>query len=313
MVALSQLTLAQLPWLQGAVQGFISQLSRAQLSHAQLIGVDSGYGGHTLAKFMAETALCLSPLAAGPCGHCKACQLYQAGNHPDFYLVEADGNQIKIDQIRELCRKLTATAQQGGRRVAVILNCERLNIAAANALLKTLEEPGKDTLLLLQSDTPGRLMATIASRCQQVSFSPPSKEQLRQWLSATFNVSDDLTWCLPVVGGPLPLADSLHNGQYQQLLTLRKDWAQSLSTGHLCASLLTISEQQIADALKVLYILLRQYLLQGKYTDAFIKAEIVALAAKIMQTCHSLTLMPSVNYLALCQGIVTEYTQLVTK
>jgi DNA polymerase III subunit delta' len=306
-------TLAQLPWLSPAREGFMAQLHSGRLSHAQLVGIDEGHGGLLLAQFFAKVALCLQPGVDGACGLCKACQLFAAGNHPDYYQVQADGNQIKIDQIRELCRQLTATAQQGGRRVALIAHSERLNTAAANALLKTLEEPGKDTLLLLQSDTPARLMATIASRCQRVTFTPPSRQVLGEWLVRECQMYHDASWCLPVVGGPIRLAGSLANGQYEQLLRLRKDWAQSLSCGHLCASLLTVGEQQITDALKVLYVILRQHLLLEKYSDALTKAKLVGLAAKIMDLCHDLTLMPNINYLALCQSLVLEYSSLVSK
>jgi len=116
----------------------------------------------------------------------------------------------------------------------------------------------------------------------------------------------------------LKLAESLHSdgtqpSRYQALLRFRKDWAQSLSSGHLCASLLTISEQQIIDALKVLYLLLRQVLLKYGDQDAFVQAQIGNLAAKIMGMCHSLSAMPSVNYLGLCQSYVLEYKEITNK
>lgn len=305
--------ITQLSWLIPACGAFVSQLGTGKAHHAQLIGINEGYGGHLLAQFMAAAALCQSPLDTEACGQCKACLLHSAGNHPDFYALKADGNQIKVDQVRDLCRQLTSTAQQGGRRVAVIYHCERLNSAAANALLKTLEEPGKDTLLILQSDTPSRLMATISSRCQRVSVKFPTREDVRLWLQHVLQIADDITWCLPVVGGPLHLAESLQNGHYQQLLGYRKDWAQSLSCGHLCASLINIGEEQIADALKVLYLLIRQQLVQGRYQEPLIVANVAEFAGKVMQQCHRLSLMPNVNYLALCQSLILEYTQRVNK
>ncbi|MCA1896606.1 MAG: DNA polymerase III subunit delta', partial [Shewanella putrefaciens] len=123
---------------------------------------------------------------------------------------------------------------------------------------------------------------------------------------------------LSVVGGPLKLAESLltdgtQSSRYQSLLQFRKDWAQSLSSGHLCASLLTVNEQQIIDALKVLYLLLRQILLKNSHQDAFIQAQVGNLAAKIMGMCHSLSTMPTVNYLGLCQSYVLEYREITKK
>lgn len=318
MVANNGFDVLTLPWLDMPRQAFLTQLQSHQIPHAQLVGIDSAYGGELLSVFMARAAMCLQPKAVGACGLCKSCQLFDAGNHPDFYQIEADGNQIKVDQIRELCTRLTATAQQSGRRVALIHHSERLNSAAANALLKTLEEPGKETLLILQSDTPARLMATISSRCQRLPFAAPSKALIKNWLMQQCQIQEDVTWCLSVVGGPLTLANSLvaegtQPSRYQVLLQFRKDWAQSLSSGHLCASLLTISELQIIDALKVLYLLLRQILLKNSHQDAFIQAQIGNLAAKIMGMCHNLSTMPTVNYLGLCQSYVLEYKEITNK
>ncbi|NMH64207.1 DNA polymerase III subunit delta' [Shewanella salipaludis] len=306
-------SLAKLPWLAAATERFIDSLRRNRLSHAQLIGIDSALGGQLLALSMAQAALCQQPTAQGSCGFCKACQLFEAGSHPDFYRVEADGNQIKVDQIRELCHKLSSTAQQGGRRVALLFNCERLNLAAANALLKTLEEPGQNTLLLLQSDTPGRLLPTISSRCQRISFTAPSRADIGHWLTNLYGMQEDVTWCLPVVGGPLALAASLQSGHYQALLALRKDWAGSLSSGHLNASLLEVGEGQIFDALKVLYLVLRQYLLRETQADALERQRVAALAAEVMDQCHSLQTMPNVNYLGLFQRFVLEYKKITTR
>lgn len=318
MVAESGFTAEQLPWLEGPRQAFLAQLMRQKIPHAQLVGIDAAFGGELFSVFMARAALCLAPNSAGACGFCKSCQLFAAGNHPDFYQIEADGHQIKVDQIRELCVRLTATAQQSGRRVAIIHHSERLNSASANALLKTLEEPGKDTLLILQSDTPARLMATISSRCQRIPFVVPNKTQIKSWLAQHCHIQEDVTWCLSVVGGPLKLAESLltdgtQSSRYQSLLQFRKDWGQSLSSGHLCASLLTVNEQQIIDALKVLYLLLRQVLLKNSHQDAFIQAQIGNLAAKVMGMCHSLSTMPTVNYLGLCQSYVLEYREITKK
>ncbi|MEC4724854.1 DNA polymerase III subunit delta' [Shewanella sp. D64] len=299
-----------IPWLKPIVKDFCVQLQSQHVGHAYLIGVHIGYGGESLTLAMAKAALCQALTIEGACGFCKGCQLIEANNHPDFYHVVADGNQIKVDQIRELCQKLTSTSQQGGRRVVVISQCEKLNLAAANALLKTLEEPGKETLLLLQSNTPSRLMATINSRCQRVHFQSPSTDEIKTWLGQSLEVSSDVTWCLPVMGGPLELASALQDQRYEHLLQLRKDWTQSLSSGHLCANLININEKQVSDAIKVLYLILRQKLVKQTQLDALLRVKVSALAAKIMNTYHKLSVMPNVNSLALFQGFILEYKTL---
>ncbi|MCL1037530.1 DNA polymerase III subunit delta' [Shewanella submarina] len=300
---------AHLPWCNPAFDRTAMQICKDTLGHALLLGVDVAQGGELLAQDIAATSLCLNPTPAGACGHCKSCHLVQAGNHPDLYEVRADGNQIKIDQIRELCIKLTATAQQGGRRVAIIYACERMNQASANALLKTLEEPGKDTLLLLQSQTPGRLLPTIASRCQKLAFVAPDKDTVQSWLQQQHGVTQDMTWVLPLAGGPLTLADSLGNGDYERWLQYRKDWRASLISGHLTGSLLDIKEDHIIESLKVLYLVLRSRMIQPGKLDAFALSRIAQLADSVMRHCHHLETMASVNYLALCQKFVLEYKE----
>ncbi|AQS36553.1 DNA polymerase III, delta prime subunit [Shewanella psychrophila] len=297
-------------WLGAPVSDFSQQITSGLLGHAYLVGVHKGYGGEELTLALAKAALCQSPSELGACGFCKACQLLDGNTHPDLYRIIADGNQIKVDQIRELCQKLTMTSQQGGRRVAVIYHSEKLNQASANALLKTLEEPGKETLLLLQSDTPARLMATIKSRCLRVHFETPSMEEIKVWLSKESDSATDVTWCLPVMGGPLELALALESERYKQLLQFRKDWAQSLSSGHLCASLISVNEKQASDALKVLYLILRQKLVRQTDLDALLRVKITEFGMKVMDTYHKLSVMPNVNYLALFNGFILEYNKL---
>ncbi|QFU22459.1 DNA polymerase III subunit delta' [Shewanella eurypsychrophilus] len=298
------------PWLVKPISEFSQQARAGLLGHAYLVGVHSGYGGELLALGMAKSAICQTSTEQGACGFCKACQLMEANTHPDFYHIIADGNQIKVDQVRQLCQKLTSTSQQGGRRIAVISQCEKLNQASANALLKTLEEPGKDTLLILQSDTPARLMATIKSRCQLVHFQMPSMTEIRSLLATDVNSGADVTWCLPVMGGPIELASALESGRYEQLLQFRKDWAQSLSSGHLCASLINVNEKQVSDALKVLYLILRQKLIKQTDLDALLRVRVTEFGMKVMDTYHKLSVMPNVNYLALFNSFVLEYNRL---
>ncbi|MFT5788546.1 MAG: DNA polymerase-3 subunit delta' [Shewanella sp.] len=300
-----------LPWLQDASDAFHAQLNRQQVAHAYLIGLDAGYGGEVLALGLAKAALCSQVGGTEACGFCKACQLIEAGSHPDFYKIEADGAQIKVDQIRALCQKLTTTAQQGGRRIAVILNCERLNQASANALLKTLEEPGKDTILFLQANSPSRLMATISSRCQRIQVRLPSRLNVKSWLNDELKVSADYSWCLPVVGGPLAIVSAIETGRYQSLLDFRKGWIQSLSSAQLCASLQNVNEKQVSDAVKVLYLVLHRKLVKDLTMDPLIRSSLVKFAAKIMQQETRLSVMPTVNSLGLFEGIIIEYVKLL--
>lgn len=303
--------ISHLPWLHQTFNQVTMDILHGTLGHGLLLGIERGYGGEILAQLLAATALCQHPTPAGACGHCKSCQLFSAANHPDFYLVQADGNQIKVDQIRSLCTKLSATAQQGGRRVAVIQSCEKMNQAAANALLKTLEEPGRDTLLLLQTDTPNRLLATISSRCQRLSFVSPQIQELKKWFNEHYGIEEDITWALPVLGGPIALAEAWQNGHYQDLKHFKEAWQKSLQSGNLNSNLLNLTEVQIINALKILYLVLKQSIEQRDQLSPFYISKIFNLAARVMNDCHELSVMPNVNYTGLCQDYVNSYKSII--
>ncbi|TCN83658.1 DNA polymerase III subunit delta' [Shewanella fodinae] len=299
-----------LPWLHEAKQQFAAQRRQGMLPHAMLLPLAEADGGVALGQYMAALALCNAPLADEPCGHCKSCQLVNAGNHPDFHLLQADGNQIKVEQVRGLCQSLMNTAQQGGFRVALILRCERMTVAAANALLKTLEEPGAATLLVLQSDRPAALLPTVVSRCQQVKVARPSAVQLNQWLHSQYpQLNEDLAWCLPIAGGALQLAQYVADGYAAELKKLKTAWQKSLESGHLSQKLSNLSAEQLFDALKLLYQVLQDEMHAG-LLDPLQQSQVAQLAARVMKDNQQLTLMSNVNYLALCQSYVLEYKRL---
>jgi DNA polymerase-3 subunit delta' len=157
-----------------------------RLPHALLIHAAPGVGGEWLATWAAQLALCTESRGA-PCGECGACRRTAAGQHPDLISVglPEDSQQIRIEQVRELSAELALTSHQGGYRVAIISPADSLNRFAANALLKTLEEPPPRTLLALVAAQPSRLPATIVSRCQRIRIRQPSRAQSVAWLTAT--------------------------------------------------------------------------------------------------------------------------------
>lgn len=158
-----------LPWHAAAWRRIAAVAERGQIAHALLIHGEGGLHKLQLGRQIGQGLLCESPMAAMPCGKCRGCLLYLSGNHPDWIEVHpVDSAVIKIDQIRELSSRLSMRPQIARRQVALVWPAEQMNLAAANALLKTLEEPSADTHLLLLADRIGRLPATIRSRCQRL-------------------------------------------------------------------------------------------------------------------------------------------------
>jgi DNA polymerase-3 subunit delta' len=171
------------PWQQALWQQFTGRTDHA---HAYLLHGPKGIGKRALAERLMALLLCQRPLPASACGECKACHLLAAGTHPDNFVLEPEeaDKAIKVDQVRELVGFVVQTAQLGGRKVVLIEPVEAMNINAANALLKSLEEPSGNTVLLLVTHQPSRLLPTLKSRCVQQACPLPGREQSLAWLTA---------------------------------------------------------------------------------------------------------------------------------
>lgn len=165
------------------------QLTQAFLNgrghHALLFKTESGLGTEALIRQFAHWLFCQEKQGDSPCGQCKTCALWQSGNHPDYHrIAPIEGKDIGIDQIRDLTLKLQQFAQQGGNAVVHLASAERLTESAANALLKTLEEPNAQVYFLLEAPLQAPMLATIQSRCQTWLLHAPSREQAFDWLHA---------------------------------------------------------------------------------------------------------------------------------
>jgi DNA polymerase-3 subunit delta' len=172
------------PWTQGEREHLKAAWHAEHLPHALLIQEAPGAGGEWLALWAAQLVLCTQGPAA-PCGECLACRRVAARAHPDLLMVvpEESGRQLRIEQVRELGAELALTSHAGGYKVAILSPADALNRFAANALLKTLEEPQPRTLLVLVVTQPSRLPATILSRCQRLKLPAPTRAQALAWLN----------------------------------------------------------------------------------------------------------------------------------
>ncbi len=199
---------ALLPWHQALWYKVAQSRSEGRLHHALLIAGMRGMGKIQLARNLAHSLFCHSPDAGSfPCGTCRGCRLFQAGNHPDLRTVEPDSEsksgEIKIEAIRNLAQKGSLSAHSGGYKVVIVAPAECMNGPAANSLLKTLEEPTGSTQIVLVTAHPGRLLPTIRSRCQQLHLIPPPESEALAWLREQTGVEDPLLALRLANGAPL--------------------------------------------------------------------------------------------------------------
>jgi len=180
----------QLPVWQKLYSNHFSTAKSDHFPHALLLAGIAGIGKKQLAFYLAKGLLCQSPKnnhqsgQMEPCHLCRSCQLYDLANHPDFYHITTpdDKKVIPVDAIRELIQWSVLTSQMGGKKIIIIEPAEAMNANASNSLLKTLEEPVSNTIIILLTNKKQVLLPTIISRCQTIDLALPEKQIAIQWL-----------------------------------------------------------------------------------------------------------------------------------
>lgn len=200
---------APYPWLETAWKRLLA--TRARPSQALLLAGPRGVGKGALAQAWAQALLCETPMPDGAaCGGCPACHWFETGTHPDFRrltLQEKTGKEgeirmataIEVEQAREAVDFVRLSTYRAGFRVVLVDPADGLNTAAANALLKVLEEPPLNTVFVLVSDQPRRLLPTIRSRCTRLDIGVPAFAAANEWLAG--QQVDDAGTLLALSGG----------------------------------------------------------------------------------------------------------------
>nr|WP_256670261.1 DNA polymerase III subunit delta' [Pseudomonas sp. L-22-4S-12] len=222
---------------------------RQQHAHAYLLHGPAGIGKRHLAERLMALLLCQRPTGLEACGQCKGCHLLAAGSHPDNYILEPEeaDKGIKVDQVRDLVSFVVQTAQLGGRKVVLLEPVEAMNINAANALLKSLEEPAGNTVLLLVSHQPSRLLPTVKSRCVQQACPLPDQASSLAWLAEALPEcgEGERGELLVLAGGSPLMARRLHQQGVREQRALVVEGVKKLLKQQASAS-------QLAEAWKTL-------------------------------------------------------------
>jgi DNA polymerase-3 subunit delta' len=161
-------------------QMLINSFQKNRLAHAYIFEGPRGTKKLDAAFLFAKRMLCLHPEPnQNPCGVCRNCRRIEAGNHPNVFRIAAEGEFIKVDQIRAMIAELSRTSVEEGARVYIVEEADRMRAEAANALLKTLEEPGNDIYAIMLTDKYNSLLKTIVSRSQVMHFKPIDKALIK--------------------------------------------------------------------------------------------------------------------------------------
>lgn len=233
-----------MPWIQPAYDQVLNELRAKRLAHAVLVQGDQGVGIEFLAQSIAHLRLCREPLDKA-CGQCKSCLLMKSGTHPDIKILEPSGagQVIKVDQIREAVVFLSQTPQISDWKVVWVTEAHRMNHNAANALLKVLEEPPGNSLLILVTDRPQILLPTVRSRCRKLMVPLPSETETRAYCSTEAVSEQQLESLLPILGlRPTKICEWSKEGHLSQWQTLEKGLEQFGQNG--------ITTMALTDSLK---------------------------------------------------------------
>lgn len=302
-----------LPWLVRYQQQFIPLLANQRLAHGLLLSGVEGIGKSALANWLAAALLCTelaTALGTGPaeaCGKCKSCLLRLAGNHSDLLIVDNSAGSIGVDAVRRLSQFMHGRAQQQLNKVVLLAQAEKLTEAAANALLKTLEEPPQNSFLILQTSAAATLPATLLSRCQQWPLAAESSSGAQHWLAQQSNrpVPDFLlTYC---AGGPLKALKLLESGEADKVQT-QIQTLQQFFAGQLALADCTKQLDSSSELRQLLGWFLRRHLLPAITTQE--PQRLLAIHQLYNRWCRDETQILGQNRALALSALLTELTRL---
>jgi DNA polymerase-3 subunit delta' len=206
------LSIEALPWHRPQWEQILATRSAGRLAHAFLLAGPRGVGKRQFATRLAAVMLC-ERHGNEACGDCRSCKLVEAGSHPNLQTLQPaeDKRDIAVEDVRELCERLSLTAHYGGAKVALVQPADALNANGVNALLKTIEEPPSGSYLFLMTDRPMLLAATLRSRCRFLRFAAPARSEGLAWLKAR-NPAADATALDFAHGAPLRALELVESG-----------------------------------------------------------------------------------------------------
>lgn len=237
---MEQIPFSQIVGQERAIHFLKQAMAREKMPHAYLFVGIHGVGKTTTALALTQALNCRGTAGSEGCGKCPPCRQLLGGHFPDLGIFEPEGQSIKIEQIRELNRSFSFKPMSGRYRVTIVRRAETMTEEAANAFLKTLEEPPEGNILILCVTEPLDLLPTIVSRCQKVSFRPIPAPLIVRWLKERKSVEEEKALILAKVSeGSLGTAAAMCNEGFWEK---REDYLKILFRLH------TLPTEELLDA-----------------------------------------------------------------
>ncbi len=245
-------------------------IARDKMSHAYLFRGPAGVGKKRTALTLAAYVNCKSTVNHDVCGSCSSCRKFYTGNHPDLYVLRAEGAAIKINQIRKLKEALVFPPFEAQYRVVILEDVHTMRREAANSLLKTLEEPPPNNLLILTANETGELLATIVSRCQAIPFHPLPVDLVSRVMAADHGLPVETAFALAAsAGGSLGRAELLLKKEFlpcrleivEQLLALLPGRSENVPAVYQMAEKTAELKENLGDFLDLLKLWFRDLIL----------------------------------------------------
>lgn len=255
----------------------------------------AGVGKHRFALALAQALNCARAADGDGCGECSSCKRILSGAHLDVEVFEPEGNFIKIDKMRDMSRNAQFKPYEGRRRVYIIDQADRLNEAAANSILKTLEEPPETSQILLITSRPYALLETIRSRCQTLVFAPLTPAELEAFLKSHFTrPADEIRLLARLSRGSIGHALEIDLGEYREKRRIMLEMVDALSVSRDGVRLMSAAEYlgrkldrgEFEKHIEVLLVLLKDlfYIKLGQASESLTNRDIAERLERIAES-----------------------------
>ncbi|MBS4535914.1 DNA polymerase III subunit delta' [Clostridium sp. D2Q-14] len=172
------------------IKSLQNTIKNESIGHGYIFEGKKGIGKTMMAKIFSKALLCKEK-GINPCGVCNSCIKFESFNHPDFHMEKPLGKSFKKEQIEDIQRGIRVLPYEGDRKIFIISDADKMTISAQNSFLKSLEEPPKDTIIIMMVENTKNLLPTIISRSQRLKFTPIRNDKIQDYLNKKYNIDKD--------------------------------------------------------------------------------------------------------------------------